>query len=314
MSHRSSERLLDYIVSAKSKVPFRRRFSRVVSTCKILESQAVSAGNHDNIDDEIHRLLYHICSKCKDWAEADIVQVIVRVQHEMSGIETDIEIVCNKIGILSQTRLVEDRERDNNKDLDHLIQKTMDLLSHKEFRDACLALKNNQAEDMMKFIHEILLRTTPDNLCRNDAFKLLNSLSKRCNKLVAIPVITIEQEILVKSGGFGSISRATHNGTDVAVKALIFYLEKDNSKAERMLRREILLWNLITQQRHPHILPLIGIIDSQFPQAVKMVAPWQEHGDLLEYVKKPNTKVINRLRLVCLLSYSGIVPFAFNIS
>jgi len=119
-------------------------------------------------------LLYHICSKCKDWAEADIVQVIVRVQHEMSGIETDIEIVCNKvgpmlhlalgmllylllrqIGILSQTRLVEDRERDNNKDLDHLIQKTMDLLSHKEFRDACLALKNNQAEDMMKFIHEV---------------------------------------------------------------------------------------------------------------------------------------------------------------
>jgi len=99
--------------------------------------------------------LYHICSKCKDWAEADIVQVIVRVQHEMSGIETDIEMVCNKIGILSQTRLVEDRERDNNKDLDHLIQKTMDLLSHKEFRDACLALKNNQAEDMMKFIHEV---------------------------------------------------------------------------------------------------------------------------------------------------------------
>lgn len=68
-----------------------------------------------------------------------------------------------------------------------------------------------------------------------------------------------------------------------------------------MLRREILLWNLITQQQHPHILPLIGITDSQFP-SIKMVAPWQENGNLSDYVQQPAATKINRLRLVSFVS------------
>jgi serine/threonine protein kinase len=70
-----------------------------------------------------------------------------------------------------------------------------------------------------------------------------------------------------------------------------------------MLRREILLWDLITRQHHPHILPLIGITDSQFPY-VKMVSPWQENGKLSDYVQQPGAAKINRLRLVSFLSYS----------
>src|SRR6202167_5702746 len=77
-----------------------------------------------------------------------------------------------------------------------------------------------------------------------------------------------------------------------------------------MLRREILLWNLITQQNHPHILPLIGITDSTFP-LIKTVAPWQENGNLSEYVKKPIGAKTNRLRLVCFLSFGVSRPLYF---
>lgn len=69
-----------------------------------------------------------------------------------------------------------------------------------------------------------------------------------------------------------------------------------------MLRREILLWDLITQRHQPHILPLIGLMDSQFP-LIKMVAPWQENGNLSNFVQPPLATTINRLRLVCFLVF-----------
>jgi hypothetical protein len=72
-----------------------------------------------------------------------------------------------------------------------------------------------------------------------------------------------------------------------------------------MLRREILLWHLITQQRHPHIQPLIGITNSEFPNT-RMVAPWQDNGNISDFVQKPAAAQTNRLRLVRFSSCSGI--------
>jgi hypothetical protein len=41
-------------------------------------------------------------------------------------------------------------------------------------------------------------------------------------------------EEYVAAGGCGSISKAAYNGTQVAVKAITLYSQKDNSQAERV--------------------------------------------------------------------------------
>jgi hypothetical protein len=41
-------------------------------------------------------------------------------------------------------------------------------------------------------------------------------------------------EVNVAEGGFGYISKATHEGNLVAVKTIKFYSQKDNSKAEKV--------------------------------------------------------------------------------
>ena len=68
-----------------------------------------------------------------------------------------------------------------------------------------------------------------------------------------------------------------------------------------MLRREILLWNLLSPQHHPYISPLIEVMVPY----IKMVAPWQENGKLSDYVQQPGATRVNRLKLVSVLS-SGV--------
>jgi hypothetical protein len=82
---------------------------------------------------------------------------------------------------------------------------------------------------------QILVKSLPDNPDRTHAFKVLNTLSKQCKRFVTVKTVKLDgKEEQVASGGFGSISKATHNGKQVAVKAIVLYSQKDNSQAERV--------------------------------------------------------------------------------
>jgi hypothetical protein len=61
-------------------------------------------------------------------------------------------------------------------------------------------------------------------------------LSKRSKRFAAVPVVELldGKEDYEASGGFGTISKATHNGQLVAVKAIKLYSAQDNSKAEKV--------------------------------------------------------------------------------
>ena len=128
--------------------------------------------------------------------------------------------------------------------------KTRILLTHQEFRDECLALKDQEAEDMMKVMQkvkslidsgrhredatntsiQILVQSAPSNPDRIHAFKVLNSLSKQCERFVTVRTIRLDgKEVYVAAGGCGSVSKAAFNNRQVAVKTITLYFQKDHS-------------------------------------------------------------------------------------
>ena len=56
---------------------------------------------------------------------------------------------------MPQSPSVEDIEREDKKDWEFQIRKTKPLLSRPEFRNECLALKDLEAEDMMKVMQKV---------------------------------------------------------------------------------------------------------------------------------------------------------------
>lgn len=60
-----------------------------------------------------------------------------------------------QIGISHQRRSIQECEHDNEKDRECLMQKTREILPHREFRDACLALENSDAEEMMHVMQSV---------------------------------------------------------------------------------------------------------------------------------------------------------------
>jgi len=237
----------------------------------------------------------------------------------------------------------EDLRQDEEQDLELLVRRTMSVLSHQKFQDGCLALETHEAEYMMKIMHQvkhftfqrhptnsnvqILVQSVPDNPDRTHAFQILTTLSDKCNSCVTVATVKLDGEEEYSTSTFtASISTATLNGSRVAVKRIRTLPGQDESLADRVryltyhchwwnskrrriqeLRRQIHLWNLITQQHQPYILPLIGITDSQFPP-VKMVSLWQENGSLSDYIKRPVAADVNRLRLVCFCVVQRFLP------
>ncbi|KIM79496.1 hypothetical protein PILCRDRAFT_823402 [Piloderma croceum F 1598] len=291
---------VDYILASVPKVPFSRRFSRLASKCRILGEHASSYEcDERRMTFQIHKLLCHAGEMCKDWVHSrDIVRALVRIPREMSDLEKEIDAVYHENRLPPQPQSAESIEQDEQQDWEIMMKKSLCLMSRQRFQDDCLALELSEAEDMIKVMQRILIQSTPDNPDRAYACKILYSLSEQCSMFVTVRNIKLDKEELpVASGCFGSMSKATHNGNNVAVKTIRLFPAQYPSEAERMLRRQIVLWTVITQKHHPHILPLIGIADSKFP-LIKIVTPWQKHGSLSNYVRQPSADKINRLRLL----------------
>lgn len=153
-----------------------------------------------------------------------------------------------------------------------------------------------------------------DNPCRNLAYHLMHTLAKKHRELVDIPILKPRGLKEVKSGGFGIVHRAQLGDRVVAVKEMKRYQDDDPGKADRVrlqlfrgaesmnifiqaLRREILLWSIVSAHHHPGILPLLGTTDRSMRKAM-MVAPWMKNGDLRSYISQDANANVNRLHIV----------------
>jgi hypothetical protein len=93
-----------------------------------------------------------------------------------------------------------------------------------------LAIYRRNASD---FPVQILIQSASDDPNRAQAFNILNSLSDRWNKFVTVRTVTLDgKEEYITSRGGVSISMATHNGNQVAVKRFRFHSGKGLPQAE----------------------------------------------------------------------------------
>ncbi|KAJ3485614.1 hypothetical protein NLI96_g4829 [Meripilus lineatus] len=90
----------------------------------------------------------------------------------------------------------------------------------------------------------------------------------------------------IAGGGFTDVFKGTYQQTPVAIRRPRIFQVSDNSARERTRKafyKEALIWH---QLDHPHILPLLGIIEDPSGFTISMVLPWMENGNVRQYLDK----------------------------
>ncbi|KAF9479740.1 kinase-like protein [Pholiota conissans] len=104
--------------------------------------------------------------------------------------------------------------------------------------------------------------------------------------------VTRTSEFAVDGGIYSDIWVGTWLGEEkVALKALR-NIKAADPRAQKRFENEVKTW---AELKHPHILPFYGIV-TNLGQHMHMVSPWQENGNVLNYVK--NHADANRLLLI----------------
>ncbi|KAG5649763.1 hypothetical protein H0H81_002117 [Sphagnurus paluster] len=106
--------------------------------------------------------------------------------------------------------------------------------------------------------------------------------------------VTKEGDSAVVGGAFSDIWRGRwlgRGGKKVAIKVLR-NVKASDAKAKKRFEDEVKVW---ARLENDHILPFYGILTDQ-GQHIQMVSPWQDNGNVLDYVKsRPET---NRIHLL----------------
>ncbi|KIJ99573.1 hypothetical protein K443DRAFT_163937 [Laccaria amethystina LaAM-08-1] len=93
--------------------------------------------------------------------------------------------------------------------------------------------------------------------------------------------VTKEGELAVAGGTYNDIWSGTWLGEEkVALKALRT-IKASDIKAQKRFEDEISLW---ANLKNNHILPFYGVV-TDLGQHMHMVSPWQENGNVLDFVK-----------------------------
>jgi len=103
--------------------------------------------------------------------------------------------------------------------------------------------------------------------------------------------VTKVGELAVTGGTYSDVWMGSWlGGEKVALKSLR-NIKASDTRAQKRFEHEILVWDKL---RHDHILTFYGIVTNL--GQIHMVSPWQEHGNVLEYVTR--NPEANRIHLL----------------
>ncbi|KAG8901767.1 hypothetical protein FRC00_004739 [Tulasnella sp. 408] len=153
---------------------------------------------------------------------------------------------------------------------------------------------------------ELLEETAPSASIAGDVYAfggliLAAAILQSLNDFVISPSALIFGQLPpVAIGSSSDVHRATLSlhgleGTPVAVKKLRLTQDpvRRNQVYLRMLR-QLRIW---VQLRHNGILPLLGFHIDDIRSEAWLISPWQPGGNLLSYLSKHETRIVNRLAL-----------------
>ncbi|TFK19567.1 kinase-like protein [Coprinopsis marcescibilis] len=148
-----------------------------------------------------------------------------------------------------------------------------------------------------------LLVDSPNDLDdQTHFFKAMTRLSTRCDIYPASFVLNRALAAHPREpsgiGGFADVYKEQIQGMKgfFAVKILRhFNIDRERLQRVKALAKEVTIWGHLD---HPHVLPLYGIceVDHGHPTSYGTISPWQENGDIVQYLRcQPN---VNRICLV----------------
>ncbi|KAF9649127.1 kinase-like protein [Thelephora ganbajun] len=119
--------------------------------------------------------------------------------------------------------------------------------------------------------------------------KLINELCKTCSRYRVIPKSMhipdfSEDATQVYAGDFGTVSKSTYEGHQVAVKVTHGVSLRNQDTIRSRFCREIVAWKHLW---HPNILPLLGVTVSEF--RLMMVSEWMENGNINEFARRDHS-------------------------
>ncbi|KAF8145297.1 kinase-like domain-containing protein [Mycena galopus ATCC 62051] len=130
------------------------------------------------------------------------------------------------------------------------------------------------------------------------ARRMIRKLSASCDILpssIFVTGVTGKDQFLTFGGGYADVYRASYGSQIVALKCIrhVHLLRGSDLRRIRLkFCREALIWK---QLNHPHVLPFLGIDGDSFPSSLGIVAPWMEHGTVMNYLKEHGRGTVDKL-------------------
>ncbi|KAL0058747.1 Rho guanine nucleotide exchange factor [Marasmius tenuissimus] len=190
----------------------------------------------------------------------------------------------------------------DHKQLEELRGLLESIMEDEDEREAFLGKKDDEAQRYLNMLQ--LLADSPDipSRLRSTILQIMLRLSKKsglCPECLVIQNVQQQGQHPVGGGGFGDVWKGTigHAGSTRAVclKVVKVYLTSDVRRSLVGYLREAIVWK---QLDHPNILPFLGIYyldDTR--QRICLVSPWQERGNLVDYLKDTPRESVNHLSL-----------------
>ncbi|KAK6988688.1 kinase-like protein [Favolaschia claudopus] len=167
-------------------------------------------------------------------------------------------------------------------------------------RQVVLHINLQEAQVVLEVMHDTVTRGLLSDAADNTKLRrLMLKLSATRDVLPSslfIAGIQDRDEHPVSAGGFGDVYKGVYNGGCVAMKRIRIFTGEASSSQKSKFCREALLWQ--TLDRHPSIVPFLGVDKHTFPLAYCMISPWMDHGTVLKYLTENGRSQVTLTQLL----------------
>ncbi|KAI0928187.1 hypothetical protein AcW1_005510 [Taiwanofungus camphoratus] len=258
--------------------------------------------------DEVNEVLQSIHSRVTKWSRYSRLQAFWKdgkIEDGLLQCESDMQSVMQKFSLDSavvihrgqlEIKGMLERNHDELKDLLlQILRSPQDLLRAAEMERAgkhvaerIMEEGQNQLRVMREQQTGVVSQTGNDNACKETYEQCQQGLVE-LHRLTGIPpsIKRLDGEVVrygeypVEKGPRSQVWIGYWLGnTKVALKALQGFAVSDRARSR--FAREVKIW---AKLNHPHVLQFYGIVTNLGPQ-LHTVSPWQENGNILEYVQR----------------------------
>ncbi|KAI0933772.1 hypothetical protein AcV5_005833 [Taiwanofungus camphoratus] len=270
-------------------------------------ASSLESSNLLAVIDEVDDVLRRVNSRVTTWSQYNLVQAYWnagKIENGLQQCETDMQTVMDKFQLDAHILLYQnqnemrgsmDRNHDELKELMYkILQDNRELLRVVEMEKAGEHVAEalmEAGQTQLRAIREQRV-TGAGRIDDDETYKQYQKGLIALHRLTGIPptVKYLDGEV-VKQNDL-PVEKGPHSQiwtgywlmeTKVALKALRGFTVSE--KARNRFTREIKVW---ARLNHPHILPFYGIVTNLGPQ-LHTVSPWQDNGNILEYIQNhPN--------------------------